>query len=829
MQRLIIAVILVGPVCAVLADEPLPLADLLDRNLRLVLEGALRQEAGDSSDLTIELQVRGGTILPTFVRGRGMTQGRHLGKVKTLAVDDGTMSVEVEMTIQPDYWRTGGRAVYTIEVTPRKGAGALSGSYSGTYTPVTGLAEPAPLRVSVKAAQEEREGLPPEARRILGLGKRKPEAKRGVAGAPLKVEGRVTGRLLPPWPRAVPGHVPLEAGEHPRLLFRNIDVERLRERASTPEGRAIMARFWKVLDYDAHDDSPKFDSWPAIGYGFAWQMSGEKKYADRAREIVEAKFFQRHPLAGQDIHHGPMLQGLALTFDLCYEAWDEDFRTRCIDEIWQRSQELITGTAAGTRMGGLNLAYWSNHNGIRVAAAGLGALAVWKERTSEGAVLDAQALAIVEEAAFDARGWIEDGCGGGAWFMEGLFYKGMTLVRGLAHFLHAYPVAMGQRIVPAGGEQLIAGHFLEARPGMVAVGLGPGGTLSGASGIDADSWGELIWTIGLSFVPDDVMPGIKYLHTRAVGLLGDETFGLARGCYAPYLLASYPFAVEEQVPVECFPWMSPDPVNGHWVFRPVWKDEQDILLTWNMLTHVRRSCHYERVGPALHWELRGFGSEWLRGRFQPIVRGKESVLASDPMGSRLVEWSSEGRTSAMTFDLTPAYMPLLKRTKKDETSWEKLAQQAGGLRAIEVENGIGMRADMGISGTRYVAVDGSGASGAPLLVAVVDDIRFRSTADGALAPAAISWRLPLSRRGIETQGARFVMNSGQAVLHGVVLGGGEVAADGTVEAREGKVFAVFALEESPAGTFHLEGEGIGARVTLGKRTVRFGRDRLLLE
>ena len=60
----------------------------------------------------------------------------------------------------------------------------------------------------------------------------------------------------------------------------------------------------------------------------------------------------------------------------------------------------------GGTMGGFNLAYWSNHNGIRQAGAGLAAL---HEKKSDGKVLENEALAIAEEAAWDNRGWLRDG------------------------------------------------------------------------------------------------------------------------------------------------------------------------------------------------------------------------------------------------------------------------------------------------------------------------------------------------------------------------------------------------------------------------------------
>jgi hypothetical protein len=38
-----------------------------------------------------------------------------------------------------------------------------------------------------------------------------------------------------PWPAPVTGYVPVQPGEHPRLLFRKGDLPAIRERARTPE------------------------------------------------------------------------------------------------------------------------------------------------------------------------------------------------------------------------------------------------------------------------------------------------------------------------------------------------------------------------------------------------------------------------------------------------------------------------------------------------------------------------------------------------------------------------------------------------------------------
>jgi hypothetical protein len=802
-----------------------------DCNVEIRLDGAVARSEDAKSDLTLEFQVRGGQVQTGFLRGRGLNQGRHVGTFKSASVQGGAIALDVEVDVKPDLWMKGGKGAYAVRLDLAPDGRTVSGTYQGTYN---GLDTPKPgAAPRAGAALQPAEELPPELRAIILKTRQKTAAAAKVQAPPtfsLPVSGKVEGRILDPWPGVVAGHVPVAPGEHPRLIFRKADLPRLRQNAETPEGKAIMARCMAVLDYTAHDENYKFDSWPAIGYGFAWQMTGDAKYAGKARSIIQAKFFDRSPIGGQDIHHGPQLQGLALALDLCYDGWDDAFRQKCVDEIWHRTQECITGTAGGGTMGGLNMAYWSNHNGIRVAAAGLGALAVWHEKTRGGTVLEDEAVRVAEEAAYDARGWIRDGCGGGAWFMEGLFYKGMTLVRGLAPFLQAYPVATGRRIQAAPlGRHLIVGHFIEAAPGKTFVGGSPTGVLAGSDGIDEDSWAELVWTVGLALVPDDQMPAVKYLNTRSVGPRGDGTFGLARGCYAPYLMVAWPFGVQEKPPQECFDWLSPDPENGHWVFRPVWKDSSDILLTWNMLTHVRGSCHYERVGPALQWDLVGFGQKWLAGQFQPVVKGKEKVLAKDPVGARFLQWRQDGRIAHVSFDLGPAYTLLLERGRGDKTFADDLAKRAGGLRAVRFDDGLGERADMGIDAVRHVAVDCSGASGAPLLVAVLDEVRVRASADAAPAPAEIVWSLPLASKAVDAQGSAFRAARGDAVLAGVVLGGGPVSKTGSVEAPGGQVFAVLVLQKGPAPEFKVQGEGLAARVALGRRTVRIADGRLVLD
>ncbi|MFC1462825.1 hypothetical protein ACFLQU_04385, partial [Verrucomicrobiota bacterium] len=739
--------------------------------------------------------------------------------------------LSADMEIKSDLWVSGGAGVYEIRLKPLPDKSGFSGDYKGKYSRLKLPKPVAPRRKGVRKQEIKKVNVPPELMKMLKRKKPEPEPvavdpKQAPVIDELDVSGKVTGRLVPPWPEPVKGHVPLKPGEHPRLIFRKTDVPILRKRARTPAGKAIMERFMQVIDYTAHNPEPgqdpnsrfKVDSWPGIGFGFAYQMTGEQKYADRARDLIDAKFFKRRQIHGQDIHHGPQAMGLALTFDLCYEGWNEEFRQKCVDELWQRAQELITGTAGGGRMGGLNLAYWSNHNGIRVAGAGLAALAVLHEKTSEGTVLDKQAMAIADEAAYDQRGWLRDGLGGGAWFMEGMFYKGMTIVRGLGPHLVAHAVATGNRI-DAGelGDFTAVGHFLEAAPGKLFT---THKSLFPSYAINQDNLEEVIWTTLLFTVPDDMIPGVKYLHTRNVGFQGSKTFGLDRGCYAPYLMTFYPFDVEERPPAESFRWISPDPVNGHWVFRPVWKDENDVLLTWNMLTRVRGSCHYERTGPPLEWRLEGFGQKWIEARVQPSVKGKENASIKQFGGARLLDWRQEGRTVFVTFDMTPAYMPIIER-----------GQESVGLRKVREWDLVGERADMGIAGTRHTVVDCSSVCGAPLLVVVVDELTDRASLDAEPRPASFTWRLPVDTGGgsIKVDGPRFSVEKAGATLSGVMLGGGEIDEKSlSTEVTDGRTMVVMVLCKGDGPEVRVVGSGPKAKVVVGRRTVLFNGKELVL-
>ena len=166
---------------------------------------------------------------------------------------------------------------------------------------------------------------------------------------------------LDPWWVPVQGFKPPEPGEHPRLFFRKSDIPELRKRAKTKDGQAIVKRLRRLLAGNGekvptqfnptppanHMKSPNlplgetFTTWHAMGYGFLYVLTRDKKYADMSKKCVELAFDGKidrdnrygwsHP--GTEFRAGSAVPGIATAYDFCYDAWPKKFRDKVAKEI----------------------------------------------------------------------------------------------------------------------------------------------------------------------------------------------------------------------------------------------------------------------------------------------------------------------------------------------------------------------------------------------------------------------------------------------------------------------------------------------------------------
>ena len=181
-----------------------------------------------------------------------------------------------------------------------------------------------------------------------------------------------------PWPVPTEGWTPPEPGEHPRLFFRKADLPKIKERAATAEGKAIVARLRELLGggeempslfntstgaYQGNiKDAPvgtTYTLWHGAGFGMLYQLTGDRKYADLGRACVQKaldgvrdrddRYAWTKP--GGALRAGPSLGAIAMAYDLNYDGWDADFReavARAIQDYDQGPNMSLASLARGT-------------------------------------------------------------------------------------------------------------------------------------------------------------------------------------------------------------------------------------------------------------------------------------------------------------------------------------------------------------------------------------------------------------------------------------------------------------------------------------------------
>ena len=286
--------------------------------LEVVLDDALFQGADPAArrgHLVLHLAAEDGKWGRLWGRALGYSNGLHEGFVRKGSVSDDAMDLDLAAMINGDLWlRERGRAAFAIGL-KRTAPDRYEGTYAGTF----------------KGAQ---------------------------------VTGRATAEVKPPRPVEA-GFVPVEPGEHPRLLFRKRDVPRLREKLKTPLGAAYREKAVK--------------SWDPVSLGVLYHLAGDPQYAREAEKILRS-YDGKYDVNGFGSGgFGHRIVEITLAYDLCGEVWQEDLRKQVrdclLDFIPRQQQYLMTSHA--------NFHPCSNYYGPGRAVTALATLALWGDRGPE--------------------------------------------------------------------------------------------------------------------------------------------------------------------------------------------------------------------------------------------------------------------------------------------------------------------------------------------------------------------------------------------------------------------------------------------------------------
>jgi hypothetical protein len=480
-------------------------------------------------------------------------------------------------------------ATFRLEIEGQRVADWVAGTWKGTYTI---------------------EGQPPQP--ISG------HFRGNVGKTAARVESSTKDER--PWFAPAAGHAPVQPGEHPRLFFRKADLPELRRRAETPDGQAILKRLRQQLNGGDGESMPKsfnpakkayednkfkpvtgtYTISHAAGFGFLYQLTGDAKYADLARQCVEKAFAGQRSgddryawvAPGGELRAGPSIGWTAVAYDLCYDAWPDDFRRKVAlaiqnytDEAggeWNEPEkismrEMILAPKQGPG---------SNHYGAVVGGCGLAMLAIAGDPGVDAPRVE-KYLRVLERnvvrhlsAGWGDGGYYHEGWGASRVGTQGgflCFLQALRTARGHDYLNVERPNATNITMVPRVLMVLGPPGYFPYRSNMGPTygnpeigkmdqrsGFSHGGYFSEGFGAVADRHiPALLWTYNRIFKDDPFDLASPYPHRSMLALINWPTF---RG-------------IEERDPADVMPLVVRDSLYDHFVFRNRFRDADDVVVT----------------------------------------------------------------------------------------------------------------------------------------------------------------------------------------------------------------------------------------------------------
>jgi hypothetical protein len=477
-----------------------------------------------------------------------------------------------------------------------------------------------------------------------------------------------------PWFVESKNFQPPQPGEHPRLFFRKTDVPELRRRADTPEGKQIIARLRKQLNGSDGESMPTVFN-PAkqayekngfkdqvgaytishgAGFGFLYQLTGDKKYADLARQCVEKAWTGQRSsddryswvAPGGELRAGPSVGWTAAAYDLCYDAWPEDFRVKVAQAIqnyndskggeWNNPEGITLAKMILTPRQGPG----SNHFGAVVGGCGLAVLAIKDDPGTDRELLK-KYLEILERQVVRhlSAGW-----GDGGYYKEGWGASRVGTQGGFLCFLQALKTARGHDYLNvdrpnASYVTMVPRSLLVLRDAKQAYfpyrsnmggtygnpdigsptendGMSQGGHFSEGFGAVADRYKPaLLWTYNHLFCPKNEFQFdtlADYPHRSMLALVNWPTFS----------------DIKEANPADAMPLVVRDSLYEHFAFRNGFRGDAGDIVTTVLINYPDGT----KPRDVMVWGLGG-----LRLNFgEPKHAAKVTQFAAKPDGSGVI-------------------------------------------------------------------------------------------------------------------------------------------------------------------------------------------------
>ncbi len=486
-----------------------------------------------------------------------------------------------------------------------------------------------------------------------------------------------------PWWLPVEGFEPPASGEHPRLFFRRSDLPALRARAETQAGQAIIARLRQLLDgADGRSLPPNrrsgeppygdksepidqpigtFSIGHVAGYGLLYQLTGDRHYADLAKQCVEwalegyrdrdgkARYSFRQPTGG--LRAGPSVGWFAVGYDLCYDGWDEDFRQRVALEIQNykeggKKPYTLDRLAAGTKIPG------SNHYTMMVGGAALAALAI----AGDPGVDDDYVQRVLDLAARANIQAISQGWGDHGYFAEGCGTGSMSSQITFLPSLMAWRTAAGKDYISARSDV----RWMTLKWILGTIVSSDGDTdFPHYGGYPHNVWarkglsGSGYFAFGLGALPPAQRQAAHGFYDRFLAK-PDKAAGQPYDTASLYphlaVLSFINWPIDEEAvdPATVLPQAVADTVHGYFLSRNRWQDANDTVTSLYLGTGPKGYISGKDTG---HLRIWGLG---VRAKVKNILRnGTPTFYERSPDGSYILSAREDG-ISGLAIDFSGA-------------------------------------------------------------------------------------------------------------------------------------------------------------------------------
>ena len=353
------------------------------------------------------------------------------------------------------------------------------------------------------------------------------------------------------------------------------------------------------------------------------------------------------------------VEHVARAYDLCYEAWDEEFRRRVVRELVDYSRTPVDydmynegGKGPVTMDMLVNCSYppTSNHFGSYIGGAGMALLAVRGDAGAEAKRVEPW-LATIEKQAIRL---MTQGFGDHGFFAEGHGPSHMSANPAFIPFLQAARVAWGKDFISPrpNGQWLTLRWVMEAVPDASGKAWYPnyhpssyGPDFMARDGMS--DGGEFCQGFG-ALASDDQRAALLWLWNRSYGKMAEPDFDAPIYPHrAVMALINWPIELAEKNPAEVLGRTAVDTLMGHYMFRKGFSGPDDIYFSFLLNPSGRHG--YVRGPRGGNVAFYGLGH---RMRFSAGLGGdrRQTFYEAQADGSGVLSFVAGGKTTSIAVD-----------------------------------------------------------------------------------------------------------------------------------------------------------------------------------